>query len=241
VNRALALLKTLFNKAVEWGRLETSPAARVKKLRESNGRDRYLDRDEACRLFAAADPVVLVPVLVVALGTGMRKGEILSMKWKDLDLVRGIITITDQKNGKTDKIPASGEVVAALGAIPRRGEFVFWNEETKTHLRDVKKIFGEAVARAEIQDFRFHDLRHTAFSWMDQEGVKITTIQKIARHASIEMTRRYIHDRPEDQREAVGKIGGILDAARRNPVTPPGTVKIPAPAETPANSRTREN
>jgi len=163
------------------------------------------------------------------------------MKWKDLDLVRGIITITDQKNGKTDKIPMSGAVAAALGGVPRRGEHVFHNPETGTHIKDVKKMFGEAVVRAEIKGFRFHDLRHTALTWMFQEGVNIKTVQAIARHASIEMTARYIHERPEDQCAAVGKVGAILDSTRQNLDIPPGTVEIPSPAVSAASIRAREN
>jgi integrase len=226
VNRALALLKTLFAKAVEWGRIETNPAARVKKLKEPNGRERFLTHEEAHRLLAAASPDFR-PILIVALGTGMRRGEILSLRWTDLDLVRGIITITAQKNGKTDKIPISGTVAEALGGVSRRGEFVFWNEETGTHLKDVKTAFRATCARAKITDVRFHDLRHTAFSWMDQAGVKITTIQKIARHASIEMTRRYIHERPEDQREAVGILGEILDSTRQKDERPSKSIIKP--------------
>ena len=224
VNRALALLKTLFGKAVEWGRIETNPAARVKKLREPEGRERYLTHEEAGRLLAASNPEFR-KILIVALGTGMRRGEILSLRWDDLDLVRGIITVAMSKSGRSRKIPMSGVVTEALGGIPRRGEFVFWNPETKTRLKDVKTAFKATCARAKknpddkkdpgIMDARFHDLRHTALSWMFQEGVNIKTVQAIAGHASIEMTARYIHDKPENIRLAVQKLGGILDSTRQ--------------------------
>jgi integrase len=237
VNRALALLKTILGKAVEWGRIEMNPAARVKKLKEPPGRERFLTHEEAGRLLAAANPEFRT-ILIVALGTGMRRGEILALRWTDLDLVRGIITVSMSKSGRSRKIPMSSAVAVALGGVPRRGEFVFWNEETKTHLKDVKTAFRATCARAKknpddekdpgITDVRFHDLRHTAFSWMDQEGVKITTIQKIAGHASIEMTRRYIHERSEDERAAVGILGGILDSTRQKECPPYATVTVPA-------------
>lgn len=230
VNRALALLKTLFGKAVEWGRIETNPATRVKKLREPEGRERFLTHEEAGRLLAAANPEFR-KILLVALGTGMRRGEILALEWTDLDLVRGIINVVMTKSGRARKIPMSGTVAAALGGIPRRGKYVFWNEETKTRIKDVKTAFRATCSRAKknpddekdpgITGLRFHDLRHTALSWMFQEGVNIKTVQAIAGHASIEMTARYIHDKPENLRIAVEKIGEIIDTAKTQTYAPP--------------------
>ena len=131
--------------------------------------------DEARRLIEAAGPAFR-PVLIVALGTGMRRGEILALKWTDLDLVRGVITVSNSKSGKGRKVPMSGTVAAALGAVPHRGEFVFWNPETKTQIKDVKTAWAAACARAKknaddekdrgIVGVRFHDLRHTALTWM---------------------------------------------------------------------------
>ena len=243
VNRELALLKTLFSKAVEWGRIEKNPAARVKKFKEAPGRERFLTHEEARRLLTAANPEFR-PVLITALGTGMRRGEILALRWADLDFTMGVITITTSKSGKGRRLPMCGAVAEALGGIQKRGEYVFWNEETKTHLRDVKTAFHAACARAKknpddekdpgITDVRFHDLRHTALSWMFQEGVNIKTVQAIAGHASIEMTARYIHDKPENIRLAVEKIGGILDSTRQKADTPPKAI-IQAPSVSAGN------
>ena len=178
-NRELACLKTLFSKAVEWGRIEVNPAARVKKLKEPPGRETILTEDQARRLVAAAGSEFR-PVVIVALGTAMRRGEILALKWTDLDLVRGIITVANSKSGRSRKIPMSGTVAAALGGIPHHGEFVFWNPETKTQIKDVKTAWAAACARAKknpddekdpgIVGVRFHDCRHTALTWMLQSG-----------------------------------------------------------------------
>ncbi len=233
VNRALALMKTLFSKAVEWGRLETNPAARVKKLKEPPGRERILTADETRRLLEAASPE-LRPVIITALGTGMRKGEILALKWTDLDLVRGLITVAISKSGKARRIPMSGAVAAALGSVPRRGEYVFWNLETKTRIKDVKTAFLAACRRARkspedkkdpgITGVRFHDLRHTALTWMLQSGADIVSVSKIAGHASIIMTQRYCHESAEKQRLAVEHVGGILDQRGQKADTALGTV-----------------
>jgi len=218
-NRELACLKTLLNKAVEWGRIETSPAAKVKQLKEPPARDTILTPVQARQLLELAAPSYR-PVFVVALGTGMRRGEILALKWMDLDLVRGIITVTNSKSGKSRKIPMSGTVAAALGGVPHRGDYVFWNPETKTRIKDVKKPWAAACTAAKISGVRFHDCRHTALTWMLQSGADIVSVSKIAGHASIVMTQRYCHASPEMQRLAVNSVGEILEPIRQKVDSP---------------------
>lgn len=230
VNRSLALLKTLFTKAVEWGRIAANPAARVKNLKEPPGRERVATQDEARRLIEASD-ASLRPVIITALGTGMRKGEILSLKWADVDLVSGIIAVRMSKSGKSRKVPMSGAVAAALGAVPHRGEFVFWNAETKTRIMDVKTAFRAACARAKknpddekdpgIVGLRFHDLRHTFASRALELGANLVSVSRILGHASITMTARYLHASGESQRLAVEKVAEFLDPTRQKVDSPP--------------------
>lgn len=223
-NRELACLKTIFSKAIDWGKVETSPAARVKKFREPASRERILTPDEGYRLLEAACPH-LRPVIIVALGTGMRRGEILSLKWMDLDLVRGIVTITTSKSGKGRRVPMSGAVAGALGAVPRRGEFVFHNPETGTHIKDVKTAFLAACVRAKknpddqkdpgITGLRFHDLRHTFASRALELGADIMTVSRILGHSSIMMTAKYLHPTGESMRLAVERVGESMDPTRQ--------------------------
>ena len=227
-NRELACLKTLFSKAVEWGRIEVNPAARVKKLKEPPGRETILTEDQARGLIEAAS-LDFRPVLVVALGTAMRRGEILALRWTDLDLVRGIVTVANSKSGRSRKIPMSGTVAAALGGIPHHGEYVFWNPETKTQIKDVKTAWAAACARAKISGVRFHDCRHSALTWMLQSGADIVSVSKIAGHASIVMTQRYCHASPELQRLAVNKVGEILEPTRQKVDTPRAPLSQTAP------------
>lgn len=249
-NRELAFLKTIFNLAVTWGRLESSPAAKVRKLKEPPSRERVLSADETRRLLDAAGPDVR-PVIITALGTGMRRGEILALAWTDLDFVRGVITIRTSKSGKPRKVPMSGHVAAALGAVPHRGEFVFWNEETKTHIKDVKTGFRAACARAKknpddkndpgITGFRFHDLRHTFASRALEFGADLVSVSKILGHSSITMTAKYLHASGESQRLAVEKAGEFLDPTRQKVDSPPGTVGISAPVNPSVSISTRNN
>jgi integrase len=223
-NRELAFLKTIFNLAVNWGKLEHSPAAKVRKFREPAARERVATPDEIDRLIEAAGPDVR-PVIITALGTGMRRGEILALKWTDLDFVRGVITIRTSKSGKPRRVPMSGNVAAALGAVPRRGEHVFQNPETGRPVRDVKTAFLAACRRAKkdpddekdpgIVGLRFHDLRHTFASRALELGADLVSVSKILGHSSIVMTAKYLHASGESQRLAVEKVADLLEPTRQ--------------------------
>ena len=218
INRELACLKTLFVKAVEWEKADADPARKVKKLREAKPRERILTPEEMKRLLIAASPE-LRPVLVIALNTGMRRGEILGLRWKDVDFVKGFVLIGDSKSGKSRRIPMNALVFETLHEMNRKREFVFENPDTRTAVKDVKTAFKGACRRAEIKGVRFHDLRHTAFTIMSDAGVDIVTISKIAGHSSIQMTIRYCHSTPENMKRAVDKLGEVFDETRKPPVS----------------------
>lgn len=240
INRELACLKTLFSKAVEWGRIEKNTVQAVKKFKEDNARERILTAEEARRLIEAAAASIR-PILVIALNTGMRKNEILSLKWANVDFLRGYILIEHSKSGKARKVPMNGAVSSALMGLPHvkeKGdevEFVFYNPETKGHVKDIKTGFRAACRRAKadpedkkdpgIVGLRLHDLRHTAATWMIQTGVDIVTVSKILGHASIQMTMRYAHPTPENMKRAVERLGEIFDPTRQKS----DTVEIPKP------------
>lgn len=225
VNRELSCLKTLFNKAVEWGRLETSPIKAVKKFREPGPRERILEAGEARRLVDCAE-LSIKPVLIVALNTGMRRNEILSLRWVNVDFLKGYIFVEDSKSGKSRKIPMNAAVFEALHDLPRKFEYVFFNEETKSHIKDIKKAFGTACRRAGLEGLRLHDLRHTALWRMVEAGADLVTVMKIAGHSSIQMTVRYAHPTTENMRLAVAKLGEILNPTRQKVDAVP--IAIPA-------------
>jgi integrase len=217
VNRELSCLKTLFNKAVEWGKLEESSLGAVKKFKEPPGREQILDAGEARRLVDCADPSIN-PILIVALNTGMRRNEILSLRWVNVDFVKGFIFIEDSKNGKSRKIPMNVAVFEALHDLSKKFEYVFFNEETKSHIKDIKTGFKAACRRAEIEGLRLHDLRHTAASKMIEAGADLVTVSKILGHSSIQMTMRYAHPTPENMRRAVERLSDMFDQNNSNNV-----------------------
>jgi integrase len=232
VNRELACLKTLFNKAIEWGKIEVNPLRAIKKFKENNVREMNLSASEAQQLIENAS-LSIRPILIIALNTGMRRNEILSLKWQSVDLSRRYIFIEDSKSGKSRKVPMNSTVYKILNNMPTVSEFIFFNPETKTHIKDIAVAFRAAREKAGLKGLRLHDLRHTAASKMVEAGVDIVTVSKILGHASLQMTMRYAHPTPENMRRAVDRLAEILDSTRQKVDKPSETA---VSIETPTNS-----
>jgi len=205
VNRELSCLKCILNRAVEWGRLDTNPV-RVKKLKEPEPKDRILTDEEIKRLLQAAAPH-LRQVLMVLLGTAMRKNEALLLKWKDVDFRKGFIYVgaADSKSGRSRKIPMSSLVNEVLLSLRQgsKGEWVFSKPGTKTNLKSIRRSFATACREAGISGATLHSLRHSAASKMVESGIDLVTVKEILGHATIQMTMRYAHPTPENMRRAV--------------------------------------
>jgi integrase len=208
VNRELAVLKHLFTKAVDWRVLDQSPAVAVKLHREKNRRVRYLSAEECRALLAACPSITLKCIILLAIHTGMRKGEILKLKWIDTNLRERFIEIVDQKNGERSTIPLNQTAVETLRAIPRRidSDYVFTGMIPGEPFADLKRQFEKAVSKAKLQGVTFHTLRHTAASHLVMSGVDLPTVSEILRHKSIEMTMRYSHLSPKHKKSAVDAL-----------------------------------
>ncbi len=203
VNREVACLKHIFTKAIEWGIVQKNPGKKVKLLRERNTRLRYLEEKEIRRLHDACAEH-LKPIVIVALNTGMRKEEILSLKWQDVDYRIRTISILDTKNGESRELPMNDIVYRTLLDIGKKadGPWVFCKNNGERY-GNVRKAFEGARKRAEIVDFRFHDLRHTFASHLVMAGVDLRTVQELLGHKSFEMTLRYTHLSPEHKKAAL--------------------------------------
>jgi len=204
VNRELACLKHIFSKAVVWDLADDNPVKKVKLFKEPPGRVRFLSLEEIRRLLAASTPH-LRPIIMVALLTGMRKGEILRLQWKDLDFERGLIHVRNSKNGEDRRVAMSREVEAILGGLPRTQAGVFTHPDGSP-VANIKTCFENAVQRAQLEDFSFHDLRHTFASYMMMNGAEILTVSRILGHKTLNMTLRYAHLSPSFQREAMERL-----------------------------------
>jgi integrase len=152
----------------------------------------------------------LKPIVLTALHTGMRKTEILKLKWKQVDMKNGFIHLSDTKSGKRRSIPINETLYKTLKSIDRRldVQYVFFNPKTGKHYNDIKKAFNRACEKAKITDFRFHDLRHTFASQLLMGGGDLVVLKEILGHADIKMTLRYSHLASAHMKKAVN----ILDS-----------------------------
>lgn len=206
-NRDLTLLRGIFKKGVEWGYCRTNPALGIKKLKEPPGRIRFLTDEERERLLDACSPR-LRALVQVALDSGLRRGELLGLKWENLDLRNRMIRVEHSKNGERRDVPMTDRVLEIFQATPRRLDtpYVYAGTEGRPQ-RDVKKAWGTAIRRSGVENFTFHDLRHTFASYLVMGGVDIRTVQTLLGHKSITMTMRYAHLSPAHLREAISVLG----------------------------------
>jgi len=207
-NRELACLKHMYAKALDWNYTHENPASRVKLLKEPVRDMKILSREQMKMLIdAALEPVKTI--ITVALNTGMRKGEILKLRWQDVDLKKMYLSIPETKSDKPRKVPVNSILANALNKVKHENKYIFYNGQTNTRLMDIRKQFINACNDAEIDSLHFHDLRHTAATYMVLGGIDIATVSKILGHSDIKMTMRYTHPTPESKRRAVDVLAAL--------------------------------
>jgi integrase len=209
INRELACLKHMFTKAIEWGYAKVNPAKGVRLLKEPPGRLRYLKAEEIETLLKNCSDH-LRPIVVTALNTGMRSSEIFNLKWSQVDLQNRKITVINAKNNESRVIPINKTLYEELSTLSQesKGEYVFPGEDGHP-LKSVKKAFSSALKKSGIEDFTFHDLRHTFASHLVMKGTDIRTVQQLMGHKDIKMTMRYSHLSPEYVQEAVERLNNL--------------------------------
>ena len=215
VNRFMATMSHMFTKAVEWGMVEEETLKRIRKVKqlpENNKRLRYLSKEECQSLINSCGPH-LRPVVITALNTGMRKGEILSLKWDNVDLKHGFILLEKTKNGDRRESPINETLRVTLDNRMRRLDvpYVFYNAETSKPYQDVKKSFKTACRKTGIRDFTFHDLRHTFASHLVMAGVDLATVKELLVHKTLDMTLRYAHLAPSHKVKAVDLLDKTIN------------------------------
>ena len=203
VYQELALLRRMFNVAIkEWEWVRDNPVSRLSfAVGNKNARDRWLTNEEEQRLLVyATNPQWLRPLLIVALHSGMRQGEILHLKWQDVDFARKLLYVVKSKNGEKRSIPMSETLHEVLKSIKVRD---ISGKVFPIALRSLRVAFKKALKKAEIQNFHFHDLRHSFATRLVQNGVDLYRVKDLLGHKTLSMTARYAHHYPESLRESV--------------------------------------
>lgn len=196
-----------FNLAVEWELISVNPMARVRRPKQPAGRLRYPQPGEL-RAVLAECPPWLRPIAGLAAFTGMRRSEVLNLRWLDVDFAGGRLLLPQTKNGDGRIVPLNALALGVLHSVAKENaapaDPVFpLDRETPN---SVSMAFVRAVRRAKIADFRFHDLRHTAASWLVMQGTDIYTVAKILGHRGVGMTARYSHLSPAHMATAAARL-----------------------------------
>jgi len=214
INRELYMLSRAFKLAVnEWEWLDQNPVSKVSKETENNERYRWLSNKEEKRLISNC-PEWLSDIIVFALHTGLRQDELLSLEWNRVNLQQKTILIQKTKNGKPKAIPLNQNAFDVLVKRSKIGninnDLVFFSSHgTKFNRFNIKRAFKRALLKAEIKNFRFHDLRHTFATRLVQRGEDIYKVAKLLGHKSIKSTQRYAHHCPESLRSGVDVLAQV--------------------------------
>ena len=217
MNRYLAVLSHAFTVAVrEWQWCDDNPVRKVTKPQEPRGRVRYLSEEERERILkeckASRNPH-LYTVVVLALATGARKMELISLRWSDVDLKRGLLTFHETKNGERRSVPLVGyalDVLTQHAKVRRLDTWLVFPKPTGGKFLRFREAFDNAVERAGIADFRFHDLRHSAASYLAMNGASLMEIADILGHKTLSMVKRYAHLSEAHTRNVVQRMNAAI-------------------------------
>ena len=221
INLHLACLRKCLQCAMEWGIIEANPARAVKKVKNDVEKWTFLDFDEAEAFLAAASDKWR-PVFLVTMETGLRRGEVLALRWRDIDWNNRLVNVrhtlykgeldTPKSRGSRRSIPMTDRVHTTLAELRRQpsaieAEYVFVSEVgTPLNPGNLRRALTATLKRAKMRKVRLHDLRHSFASHLAMAGVPIRTIQQLMGHESLDMTLKYAHLSEAHQRDAIDAL-----------------------------------
>ncbi|MFN4163128.1 MAG: tyrosine-type recombinase/integrase [Ferrovibrio sp.] len=199
--------------ANEWQWIDSNPMLKVKKPKLPASRVRFLDDEERSALLEACrkSPCsYLYPVVVVALSTGARYSEIMNLRWKDVDLDRGMARLEHTKNKERRALHLASHALQLIKdlhatAKPNKGDFLFPRADGMAPLT-IKKHWLKALKEAGVEDFRFHDLRHSAASYLAMNGATLAEVAEVLGHKTLQMVKRYAHISEQHTAKVVARM-----------------------------------
>ena len=195
VNLYLDLLSAAFNRAILDDLIRKNPFNRKYKFQKKNYSVRYLTKIMEKKLYKAA-PSHFIPILDVALNTGLRRTNIIQLKWSNINLDFRIIELLENKGNKHIKLPINDKLMEVFNSLDKTSEYVFINPDTnKPYSQTVfTRLWNDIRTKAGLGgDFRFHDLRHTVGTRLAEKRVPVNIIKEVMAHTDISTTQRYIH------------------------------------------------
>jgi integrase len=208
VNRYIAIVKCLFNRLIDWGKLQSNPCRGI-KLYQEPPRTHWLEPGQIADLLAHCS-ARLKPIVQVALLTGLRKGDVLRLTWDRIEFEQMMIRIVQSKTKSALHLPMSPALAAVLRSVPKDVDCPYVFHERQRPLRPygwVRTDFLRATKDAGVAGTRFHDLRHTAATQLRRLGRDLQIVQQALGHKSIRTTLRYSHVHPTELKDAMNKLG----------------------------------
>lgn len=214
-NRHLALLKRCFNLAILWGYMDSNPATSIRMHTENNQSQRFLNIDEAKRLWAVLDDEqnqIAAKAIKLMLVTGVRREEALQARWENIDYDRQLWHLPMTKSGRQRFVMLSETAIAVLNELPNRGgsNYLFPGSKPGKPLNNARKSFQRALKAAGLTHLRIHDLRHTFASLAINNGATLYEVQHLLGHASNTTTQRYAHLASDNLRKASARVGALV-------------------------------
>ena len=211
INKELTAIKHVFNKANEWDYVKENPLAKVKKLKVSQSKIRFLSIEEIDRLLNNCSDHIR-PIILTAIHTGLRRSELFRLEWSDVDFERECIVVTAKgeehtKNYLNRELPMTDQLIECLKGIQVKGNWVFSKDDGSRFSGWVRKSIETARKKAGIQRFTLQSLRHTFASHLVMEGVDLPTVQKLMGHSKITTTMIYAHLAPDHLKNAIHRLG----------------------------------
>ena len=214
-NRYKAVISVIFSYACRNYGLIHNPVQNIRSLPENNARTRYLSEEEKTRLFKACRSSQwdkLYVLVLMAITTGARKGELMNLHWSDVDFDRQTAYVKTTKNGQPKVMPLTREVIKELSRFKDQEPELIFNSEIKPNKPyEFRKQWIKALDKAEIDNFRFHDLRHTCASYLAMNGCSLLEIADVLGHKQIQMTKRYAHLCVSHKQKLIEKYFGEIE------------------------------